>query len=148
MPRLKPRLVAAAAVATALTAASAAQAGSPSRDVAAEYTAPSGTQQGATLSIGGQGSTVGSARLPTRRGERLVTLQISDDSGRPVTAEVVQVVDEQTGAFVQLGEVCGPAPQTFRLERREAPVVVRPLVGVCAAGPSTPTTGTVQAMFR
>lgn len=147
MPRLSASLAAAVVLTTALGTAAAAQT-DPTRQASAQYTAPAGSQYGATVNLGGQGSALGSATLPTRRGERTVTLQVTDDSGRPVAAEVVQVLDEQTGAFVALGEVCGPAEQTFRLQRAGAPVAVRPLLGACDAGPSVPTTGTVSAVFR
>jgi hypothetical protein len=148
VPRLSGQLALAVALTGTLATAAAAQAGSPTREAGAQYTAPGGSQHGATVNVGGQGGALGSARLPTRPDERVVTLQVSDDSGRPVAAEVVQVLDEQTGAFVMLGEVCGQEPQTFRLQRAGAPVVVRPLVGVCEAGPSAPTSGAVSAVFR
>lgn len=148
MPGLSIRLAAVAAAATALATVPVAHAAPVSREVSASYTAPGGAQLGATVSVGGQGGALGAATLPTRAGERAVTLRVSDDSGRPIAAEVVQVLDEQTGAFVQLGELCGPAAHTFRLQRSQAPVTVRPLIGACATEPSLPTTGTVHAVFR
>jgi hypothetical protein len=147
MPRLT-RAVAAVAVAAALAPAVAASAATPAREARATYTAAGGATGVATVSAGGQGSTIGSVGLPVQRGERRVTLRIADNTGLPVAAEVVQVLDEQTGEYTSLGELCGPAARTFRLASPTAPVAVRPVAGACGSTVSVPTQGIVTAAFR
>lgn len=144
-----PRLMLAVGMAGIVLGAGAAHGGQPApRDAQAGYTAAGGAAGVGTFSAGGQGSTVGAATLPTRVTERSVTLTIADDSGQPVAAHVVQVLDEQTGEYVAIGDLCGPAPRAFRLKSPGSPVSVRPVAGTCDGALSAPVSGVVTARFH
>ena len=143
-----PRLILAAALLCAACTGSVAEA-SPERpsEATAGYTAAGGAAGVGTASAGGQGSSLGAATLATRGVERRVTLSIVDNTGRAVAAQVAQVLDEQTGEYVVLGELCGFGPRTFRLASPGAPLAVRPVAGACEAGVSLPVSGVVTARF-
>ena len=80
--------------------------------------------------------------LPEARpvaGERKVSIEITDDSGRPVAAEVHQ-------GDAELGIVCGQTEAPLTLVSRK-PVHLHIYVGPGCADVSTPTQGTAEFTF-
>lgn len=147
MSRL-PLLAAVAATVALSTTAGAA----PVRTVTAAYTG-SGVDSvgGVTPALygeaSGQGSELEAVTVSPRRGEKTITVALSDRLGRPVLAAVVQHLGEATFDDVELGRVCAGAPGRFHLAADAKPITVYLLTGACPAGPSLPTTGTVTMGF-
>jgi hypothetical protein len=105
---------------------------------------------GITPSVYGEGSGQGTefqaVSVDTRRTDRRVTVRVTDRSGRPVQAAVVQHLGSGTSDDVELGRLCGPR-NGFRLARPGRPLTVYLLAGRCGASASVPTTGTVRFTF-
>lgn len=142
--------VLAAVAAAALPAQAGASAGQE-RTASAEYTAggvdsPGAGVPGMYVRATAQGGQLASATFGTRPADRVVTVRLVDDSGRPVLAAVVQHPTGSARDDIEIGRVCGTG--TLRLASQGDDVTVYPLAGQCPGSPSAPTTGTVTVVLR
>jgi hypothetical protein len=143
------RRVPLAAVALALAVGAVpAQAGvfGKQRTASAEYTAggvdsPGAGVPGMYVRASAQGGQLASATFATLTTDRAVTVDLADDSGRPVLAAVVQHPTGSARDDVEIGRICGTG--TLRLSHPGHDMTVYPLAGQCNGSPSAPTTGTV-----
>ncbi len=92
-------------------------------------------------------ATFGAVHVATERGERRVTLQVSDASQLPVGIIVEQDVDGDGGADMHR-EICGSGRKQLRISGG-AMLALQLVYGPCANGrQSLPTTGTVEIRFH
>jgi hypothetical protein len=151
----RPPLFAVTFAVLAAVAVPAAAAPSPAvgqRNVAAAYTGGGTDSPGAGIPamyirVGAQGGQTHSVTVPTLRQERTVTVRLADTTGRPVLAAVVQHPTGDARDDIELGRVCTGQSGRFRLASPGSDLTVYPLAGACPAGPSLPTTGTVDLAF-
>jgi hypothetical protein len=134
-----------AAVAALASPASATLSAARDRVVNAEYT----TAGGVADVIGGdtnvQGKQLGAATIYTRREEVTIAATLTDRTGLPVAADLVQDTDGDGMPDVTLASFCGRTTKPVKLKKRGAAVLVHILAGACGAGASAPTTGVVSA---
>ena len=141
-----------ALAASAVPATAAPGTGTPPRTLTTSYTGSGTDSPGAGIPamyirIGAQGGQTGSVTVPTLKHERTVTVRLADRSGLPVLAAVVQHPTGDARDDVELGRVCTGDTGSFRLAAPGSDLTVYPLAGACPAGPSLPTTGTVELTF-
>ena len=98
-------------------------------------------------SASGQGGEVQAVTLAPQAGEAAITVALTDKSGRPVLAAVVQHLGQEAFDDLELGRTCAGTPGRFRLAAARRPVTVYLLAGSCPSGPSLPTSGTVTVQF-
>jgi hypothetical protein len=87
----------------------------------------------------------GAAEFPTHKGERAVTISVTDDSGRAVAAAVWQEAGDLEATFCGTSprlRIKGGAPLQVQVFMEATPVNAP----VCGA-PELPTTGTITARF-
>lgn len=145
------------AVTVALTATALPSTAAPAPDpepriVTAQYTGGGTDSPGAGVPamyvrVGAQGGQAASVTVATLRHERTVTVALADTTGAPVLAAVVQHPTGSARDDVELGRVCTGQTGSFRLAAPGRDLTVYPLAGACPAGPSLPTTGTVELTF-
>lgn len=123
-------------------------AGSHDRTVTREYVSPGGVQGVISGSTTVQGAHYGFVELPTSRRDRWATVQVTDANGVPVAFELAQGDREDSASMAELGEFCSATPSAVRLPKAGQPLVVYVNAGVCAGGPSVPTSGTVTVQLR
>lgn len=122
------------------------------RNAAASYTGGGTDSPGAGIPamyfrVGAQGGQTHAVTVPTLRQERTVTVRLADTTGRQVLAAVVQHPTGDARDDIELGRVCTGQSGRFRLASPGSDLTVYPLAGTCPAGPSLPTTGTVDLAF-
>lgn len=117
------------------------------RTVTSPYTGAGGAAGGATGTAVIGGERYGGVALSPQNDEVLVTLRLTDDTGRPVLAEVSQDRDGDGAPDPRTTvRVCGATDEPLPT-RPGVRLTVRMTVGPCDGGFSTPTQGLVTATF-